>query len=163
MLGILYFLIFSFSAQDSGQSSSLSQMISEECVGFVNQLFRAGWDDARTAQMAGNFEYPLRKLAHFSEYACMGVLVYVLWSQWMERGRRLYLLTVLWVFFSAAGDEFHQYFVPGRSASFRDVLLDTCGGAFGMLFCIAVGALAVRLGKRHKRRTSAGKQLSNTP
>ena len=28
----------------------------------------------------------------------------------------------------AASDEFHQYFVPGRSAAIKDVFIDTCGG-----------------------------------
>lgn len=138
LLGILYSLIFRFSAQDSGESGSLSRMISEKCVGFLNWLSGFRWNEAKEAEMAGWLEYPLRKLAHFSEYACMGVLVYTLWSQWITQGRRLYVLTVVWVFLSAAGDEFHQYFVPGRCASFADVLLDTGGGAFGMLFCMAV-------------------------
>lgn len=138
LLGVLYGLIFRFSAQDSGESGSLSRMISEKCVGFLNWLSGSRWNEAKEAELAGWFEYPLRKLAHFSEYACMGVLVYTLWSQWMVQGKRLYILTVVWVFLSAAGDEFHQYFVPGRCASFADVLLDTCGGAFGMLLCMAV-------------------------
>lgn len=151
LLVLLYCLIFGFSAQDGGESSSLSGTISEKCVECANAVFRAGWDAAQKAEMAQSFEHPLRKIAHFSEYACMGILVYILWSQWMKRGWRLYLLTVLWVFFSAAGDEFHQFFVPGRSASFLDVLIDTCGGAFGMLFCIGAGALLRRLGRRRYR------------
>lgn len=138
LLGVLYSLIFRFSAQDSGESGSLSRMISEKCVEFLNWLSGSHWDEAREAETAGWLEHPLRKLAHFSEYACMGILVYTLWSQWIARGKRLYVLTVVWVFLSAAGDEFHQYFVPGRCASFADVLLDTGGGAFGMLFCMAV-------------------------
>ena len=82
----------------------------------------------------------------------MGILVYTLWSQWMKRGRKLNLLTVVWVFLSAAADEFHQYFVPGRYASFADVLLDTSGGAFGMLFCICVAALYRKARKRKEDR-----------
>ena len=30
-------------------------------------------------------------------------------------------------------DEFHQWFIPGRSATFGDVLADTLGGGFGGL------------------------------
>ena len=145
LLGILYYTIFHFSAQDSGESGSLSRMISEKCVGILNSLSGAGWSDAAMAGMAEYFEHPLRKLAHFSEYACMGILVYTLWVQWMRRGKRLCLLTVGWVFVSAAADEFHQYFVPGRYASFPDVLLDTCGGAFGMFCCVWLCGLCRRL------------------
>lgn len=148
LLGILYYFIFRFSAQDSEQSGSLSRMVTEKCVEFINILSGANWSDIRMAGLAEYFEHPVRKLAHFSEYACMGILVYTLWSQWMRRGKALVLLTVGWVFVSAAADEFHQYFVPGRYASVADVLLDTCGGAFGVLFCICVAALY----GRHRRR-----------
>ena len=150
LLGALYSLIFRFSAQEGGESGSLSRMISEKCVGFLNWLSGSCWNEAREAEMAGWLEYPLRKLAHFSEYACMGVLVYTLWSQWMSRGKRLYILTVAWVFLSAAGDEFHQYFVPGRCASFADVLLDTGGGVFGMLFCMVSCGLCRRHSTKKK-------------
>ena len=91
LLGALYSLIFSFSAQEGGESGSLSRMISEKCVGFLNWLSGSRWNEAKEAEVAGWFEYPLRKLAHFSEYACMGVLVYTLWSQWISRGKRLYI------------------------------------------------------------------------
>lgn len=154
LLGLLYYAIFCFSAQDAEQSGSLSQFLSEKCVEFIHALSGADWSEAMMTGLAEYFEHPIRKLAHFAEYACMGSLVYILWSQWMKRGWRLRLLTVGWVFLSAAGDELHQYFVPGRYASFADVLLDTCGGAFGMLFCICAAALC--------RRHSGGKEKMRT-
>lgn len=165
LLGILYCLIFSFSAQNSEESGSLSRLISEKCVGFWGALSGADWSGARIAELAEYFEHPVRKLAHFAEYACMGVLVYSLWSQWLRRGRALYLLTVGWVFLSAALDEFHQYFVPGRYASFADVLLDTSGGAFGMLFCLCIGALYQKhRRKKHSKKAAQKKNISeNVP
>jgi VanZ family protein len=90
--------------------------------------------------LAEYFEHPVRKLAHFTEYAGMGVLVWWLLNGWIRKKKNLYFLVVGWVFVSAAADEFHQYFVPGRYASFWDVLLDTCGGAFGLLLCIGISA-----------------------
>lgn len=136
LLLLLYALIFGFSAQDGEQSGSLSRMISEKCVALLNSLSGKHWSRVFMENLSEYFEHPIRKLAHFGEYACMGILVFVMWSQWLERGKRLYLLTVLWVFVSAAADEFHQYFVPGRYASLADVCLDTCGGAFGVLLCV---------------------------
>ena len=149
LLAVLYGIIFQFSAQDAEQSSSLSLSISERCARIINALSGGGWSEARLAEY---FEHPIRKLAHFSEYGCMGILVYTLWGQWMNRGKRLSLLTVGWVFFSAASDEFHQYFVPGRYASVADVVLDTCGGAAGVLFCVCVAALwRQHTGKKRKK------------
>lgn len=136
MLLLLYSLIFSFSAQDAEQSGSLSHLISEKCVEIFNSLSGKRWTETFMRELTLYFENPIRKLAHFAEYACMGILVYTMWRPWKNRDRKLYGFVVLWVFLSAAGDEFHQLFVPGRYGSFADVLLDTCGGAFGMWMCV---------------------------
>lgn len=140
----MYAVIFSFSAQNAEQSGSLSRTVSGKCMEIFNTLSFGQWSQAVIEQWAGFLEHPIRKLAHFTEYACMGVLVYVLWSQWMKRGRGLYLLTLVWVAVSAAADELHQLFVPGRDGNFGDVCLDTFGGLSGLLFCILVGKAIAR-------------------
>lgn len=137
LLILLYILIFGFSGQDGEASGSLSRLISEKCVEFFHALTGRSWTDAFRESLAAYFEHPIRKLAHFGEYTLMGMLLYTMWRPWMKQGRRLYLLIILWVLVSAAGDELHQFFVPGRYASAADVLLDTCGGAFGtFLFAV---------------------------
>lgn len=154
LLGLLYCLIFGFSGQDAEQSGSLSRRVSGKCVTIVNSLAGEPWGPADVDRMTDIFEHPLRKLAHFGEYACMGVLVYALLCQWMENRRMRCLLTGGWVFLSAAGDELHQYFVPGRYASFLDVLLDTAGGVCGMLFYILAAKACFRWieGRRNSKR-----------
>lgn len=147
---LLYLMIFNFSDQDGEQSGSLSQLISEKCAEIINVLSGKRWSEAVVAGWAEYFEHPIRKMAHFMEYACMGVLVYVLWSQWLRQGKRLYGLTAVWIFLSAMGDEIHQLYVPGRYGNFADVLLDTGGGVFGMLFCIFVYRMYRR--RQRKRR-----------
>lgn len=141
MLLILYLFIFCFSAQDAEQSGSISKMITEKCVEFFNSLTGGHWSRDFMESLTTYFEHPVRKLAHFAEYACMGVLLYIIWSQWVSVRKRLCLLILSWVFFSAALDELHQWFVPGRYASIADVLLDTCGGAAGMLLMILAGRI----------------------
>lgn len=152
LLVLLYFIIFGFSAQNAEESGSLSQMISEKCVNLLNSLSGRHWTQDFCSNLTEYFEHPIRKLAHFSEYACMGILVYVLWVQWLRKGWRLYLLVVGWVLVSAALDEFHQLFVPGRYGSLADVLLDTCGGAFGMLFCILTAKTGKAIVRKRKAR-----------
>ena len=71
LLAALYGIIFRFSAQDGEQSGSLSQEISARCVDILNSLSGGDWSEARMSGLAAAFEHPIRKLAHFSEYACM--------------------------------------------------------------------------------------------
>lgn len=151
LLLALYMIIFGFSAQDGEASGSISRLISERCVEFINNISGRHWSAVFMEKAAEYFEHPIRKLAHLSEYACMGILVYVIWSQWLRKGRKIFLLTVLWVFVSAAADEFHQLFVPGRYCSLMDVFLDTIGGIFGMLVCMAFRKIYLKhKGKKKK-------------
>jgi VanZ family protein len=79
----------------------------------------------------------VRKTAHFVEYAVLGCLA---WRAVhfdpafgaFSPGRQL-RLALLFCMLYASSDEFHQSFVPSRQAAIRDVLLDTCGSAFGLL------------------------------
>ena len=65
LLLLLYGIIFRISAQDAGESGSLSQSVSEKCVSILNSLSGARWSDMRMAELAAYFEHPIRKLAHF--------------------------------------------------------------------------------------------------
>lgn len=150
MLLLLYTMIFSFSAQDAKQSGGLSHRISETCVEVAETVTRRNWTEMVKKQLIDSFEHPIRKLAHFMEYCCMGILVYSMWRPWRNRGRRLYCVVLIWVFLSAAGDEFHQLFVPGRHAGIGDVLLDTCGGLFGIMLCICLEKTVRYMNMKHR-------------
>ncbi len=51
--------------------------------------------------------------------------------------RRVLFFIFLGSFIYGVSDEFHQFFVPGREASFLDVLADSAGGLLGGIFyCI---------------------------
>lgn len=72
----------------------------------------------------------IRKCAHFTEYFIFSLLV----LRGIRAGQksthlRWALMTILIVAGYAALDEFHQSFVPGRTAAVGDVLIDTTGGA----------------------------------
>ena len=74
----------------------------------------------------------LRKLAHFTEFACLGALF-----AWLFGMLRKPFLLALPCGFAAAGvDETIQRFVPDRGPSFVDVLIDTSGVMLGIVFLI---------------------------
>lgn len=144
---VLYCVIFGFSAQDGETSGGISLKVSRFGVELWNDLTDRNWSERIKAQLAAYFEHPLRKLAHFSEYALMGFVVRSIFVCWEKYNRGWLALTVLWVCLAAAVDEFHQLFVPGRCGSLADVLLDTCGGLFGALLCMILCRIILR--KRH--------------
>ena len=93
----------------------------------------------------------IRKTAHPGEYAVLG---WLLWRALRQTGpaaasRAPWKIAVAALLMSAAyaaTDEFHQSFVPSRTASVEDVLIDTCGSLVGL--CIVHVKIAFQ------RRTS---------
>lgn len=72
----------------------------------------------------------LRKLAHFSEFGLLGILVCWLWNLHRDN------LPVSLLGFGLAVaciDETIQYFVPGRASSLIDVWIDTAGFTTGLI------------------------------
>ncbi len=130
----LYVLIFIFSGQDGETSGGLSKKISRQCVEIFDKLDKGSWSDTLKQEIAENMEHPIRKLAHFTEYALLATAIGCLCILWLKPERQKWQwhgITLL-IFISAALDEWHQSFVPGRYCSFKDVFIDTCGGIFGL-------------------------------
>lgn len=78
----------------------------------------------------------LRKLGHFSGYGFLALLFRRAWyvtlrPRWEGSRSRLPFsasaLAVISTFMVACMDEVHQSFVPGRTGSFLDVMIDTAG------------------------------------
>jgi VanZ family protein len=65
------------------------------------------------------------KWKHFLLYAVFTVLVYRSALAWLGAAPGVVWLTVLLVSGYGVTDEFHQWFVPGRSCDWRDWLADT--------------------------------------
>jgi VanZ family protein len=85
----------------------------------------------------------IRKLGHLTEYAILAML---LWralrsgTRWQMKMSILFLVAALASAIFAASDEFHQSFVPSRTASPNDVMIDICGALIGLLGCLMFAA-----------------------
>jgi VanZ family protein len=86
----------------------------------------------------------IRKLGHVTEYAILAIL---LWRA-LRGGRNFQahftlLFFVAWLACGlfAASDEFHQSFVPSRTSSVYDVMIDICGALIGLLICAALAGV----------------------
>lgn len=71
----------------------------------------------------------IRKIAHFSEFAMLGMLLRWFWGM-LGKGM---LPALLCGFLAACTDEIIQCFVPERGPRLLDVGIDTCGVAAGIL------------------------------
>lgn len=79
------------------------------------------------------FHHWLRKAAHFSEYAALGLCLcgFLHNLPWKRETLRIPCSLMLCIVFAAV-DEWIQLFSDGRSANVWDVLLDSAGAAVGI-------------------------------
>lgn len=139
LLIAVYIMIFSFSADDAEASSSISVAVTRKLMSLYYHLFSGNNNAALTVPVVSDdAEAIVRKMAHFTEYMAVGSLSFGIAVMWMQRRKVAIAAVILQVFLSAGLDEIHQYFVPGRYASFRDVMIDTTGGIAGIVFVFLV-------------------------
>lgn len=92
----------------------------------------------------------VRKMAHFSEYALLGVLMFWLFVRSDGRGR--YVLPTVLCFSAACVDEGIQLFAIERGPALRDVMIDFAGSCAGILAMAFVVEILYALTRRRRRR-----------
>ncbi|MBR0485373.1 MAG: VanZ family protein [Oscillospiraceae bacterium] len=128
LLILLMIVIFYLSAQPAEESTVTS---SQFCEITAKLLFRnfVSYESGIQETILEGLVHIVRKTAHFTEYAVMGFLWYLL----LRKKHNNIILSIGATAFYAASDELHQRFVAGRSGQISDVLLDACGGCFGVM------------------------------
>ena len=161
--------IFVMSAFPADESTQMS-------MGFVYQIVQLlpGYNDMDPAgqiALQEQVDHVVRKLAHFSEYAMLGLLA-LNFARCVAKKKRgttantanaaaqplvgsKRLLATTWALATcyAVTDEVHQIFVPGRSCMVTDVCIDSAGVVAGMLVFAAICAIAARRRIAKKKRT----------
>ncbi|MDD3225155.1 MAG: VanZ family protein [Clostridium sp.] len=74
----------------------------------------------------------IRKNAHAFEYCVLAIVVSAILFQFKLKGKGAIIYIMFICLFYAVLDEFHQIYVPGRTSSVRDVLIDFAGALIGM-------------------------------
>ena len=87
----------------------------------------------------------MRKTAHFTEYALLGLLVRFCLQSWIGN-RKKHLLPAGWIFGTlyAVTDELHQLLTDGRAGQWTDVVLDSSGVLTGAVIASVVVVLGSR-------------------
>jgi VanZ family protein len=91
----------------------------------------------------------VRKTGHFTEYAILALLaarVFRTSSRELLRNHWFWVSLLVVVAYSL-GDEFHQSFVPSRTASIYDSMIDSVGGLTALALLAIRGARSPRVSK----------------
>jgi len=134
--------IWHFSLQPGAESAATSDGVTE----IVNTVLESVGSEAQIEHGT------VRKMAHFCEFAVLGVLASL--TLVLFRFPHVVPWALLAVFFVGGVDELLQLTSPGRGPSFLDVLLDTAGGATGILLFCGAFLLVCALRARNQRKKS---------
>ncbi len=134
---LLALLIFIFSSQPGHESSEISS-------GLLSDILALIMPNASTEQFEF-FHTLLRKASHFSVYLFLGIAIRNLVKCYQVAKPLTY--TLLFCIAYAASDEFHQIFVPGRSAQLTDVGIDFAGSLVGVFILYGVEKLFRRISR----------------
>ena len=145
---LIFQMIFVFIMSSFGSDSSSAQ--SGQIIQVLRQVFP---NLNNTSHLdASTLVFIVRKTAHFTEYAILGILFVFFFRQFFpqKNSSRYFILAILFSFFYACTDEIHQLFIPGRSGQFTDVLIDTLGASFGCLLLVLFRHLRKAWRARHR-------------
>ncbi len=119
-------MIFFFSSQNGEESQGVSDGLLARIKSFILLL------PSITGKGA---EYDIRKYAHMFEYCMLGISSMLFTRELLIKQPETPVAPLAawgFSFLYACSDELHQYFVPGRSARFTDVLVDSAGFTLGV-------------------------------
>lgn len=136
---LLLILNLAFIWGNSMLSAEQSQAFSDWVKALLSRPFGSGGSESGGSGT-------LRKVAHFSEFASLGLLLAWLASMAGERGIHGWAMPLFGGMAAACVDETIQVFVPNRGPGLIDVWIDTAGAATGITLFI----LLCRMGNRRK-------------
>ena len=138
-------LIFCFSAQEKDGSKDLSEGVTYKILSVFYPDFDELEQEAQI-ELTRNLHFYVRKLAHFSLFAVLGLFSFLNFVTYKRMNFVLrcifaFLLSVLY----AVSDEYHQTFVEGRVGAVKDVLIDSAGVFTAIFFTVIIVLLSKRL------------------
>jgi dihydroxy-acid dehydratase len=88
-------LIFSFSNQPATESSKVSGGLCHRLVERANDTLHLDMTEKQQLAMAEKIEYPVRKAAHMTEYAILGLLSFAFYRGILKKEKRQFLAALL--------------------------------------------------------------------
>lgn len=138
-------IIFYFSHQTGVNSQDTSDGFIDKLIVFLPKfvgVFLMELDES------GILSYIVRKSAHFTIYLCLGSVSVSLCNEYLpEKSLKCISIAEAICVSYAFSDEFHQSFIPGRSAELSDVFVDSAGALSGILLVVFIMFLLKRLKK----------------
>ena len=134
LLAGTFVTIFGFSNQNGESSSSVSRKVARKIINVFP--YTKDLSETTKTKIVERSQPIIRKLAHFSIYTAVGILIMTFISTYNVKLLKKFIISILVGLSYAISDEFHQSFIPGRTASPIDVIIDTVGVFTGIIIVL---------------------------
>lgn len=131
-------MIFYLSNMNDKNSSKMSKGLVEKSVtasfdvgskiGIVSKP-----SESEIKSIVTSLHTPVRKVAHFTEYLILSLLLYNALVVSGVSKNKIFLIALLICFLYSCSDEIHQLFINGRAGKLYDVVIDTTGSLVGLV------------------------------
>ena len=129
-------IIFLFSNQTGNESQSVSDSVTGKIIDIYAQVANKDFNDSEKEKLITNTSFSIRKLAHFTLYFILGVMMYYTLNSYGIKNKVIW--SILFCFLYACSDELHQLFSLDRAGRVLDVFIDSMGSVSAILSIIAV-------------------------
>lgn len=126
-------IIFSFSFQDSTSSLVSSEDVASQVLSVVKE------NKDITPRAVRDFQFPIRKIAHFGIYMLLGFTIISAVEKTLKL-KKILIITAseLICIIIAISDEIIQIFREGRTAYYVDSIIDSVGAVTGIFFYVFI-------------------------
>ena len=129
---IWMFVIFNFSSQNGRKSTNTSDVVTSMVVNVTTSVTNKNVSREEVKKRVEDSTFLVRKMAHFTEYLILGILVLQLLSDYTKINKRMLIVSLIICYLYAVSDEVHQIFIPGRTAKVLDTFIDGAGSLVGI-------------------------------
>ena len=141
--------IFIFSSQDGEKSTATSDGFIKKIVTIIKG---ENIEEEELQKITDQISFYVRKMAHFTIYTIFGITTYGFINTYKIKLNKKILISLLIGIIYASSDEFHQLFSNGRSASIKDVGIDTLGVIVGILLMHAIYKIIQKVKNKDKNK-----------
>lgn len=142
----IFITIFGFSNQDSETSGGISQKVAEYVTKYIPSIQEM--EESQKEEVIDKIETVIRKIAHFSIYTLVGILLMSLMCTYKIKEIDKIGISLIIGIIYAISDEIHQAFIPGRGPQLTDVILDSMGVLTGIFISMLLLEMIRKITKK---------------
>ena len=133
-MGVIYYLSDMSGDESTNKSEGAINLVIKKTLETTNEIgiTKTNPNSQKVTVITDKLNYPMRKLMHASVYFVLTLFLINAFYQSGIKNKKMLIFSIIICFLYACSDEFHQSFTE-RTASFKDVLIDTFGGLISIL------------------------------